>query len=131
MIMKYIVIAVATVTLSGCSTLSGLFKKDAEPVVVKKEEVARTPLNLDNPTPLKTTPPQWIVVTPKNIDQVWRDLREKKVDLVLFAITDDGYEQLSLDFAQIRNFIEQQRQIIMQYKKYYEPADKTPKEEKK
>lgn len=128
---KILSIILVSFSLSGCAVLSWFGKKDPDPVVIKKEEVARTPLNLEPPKPLKTLPPQWIVITPKNAEQVWRDLRDKKVDLVLFAITDDGYEQLALDFAQIRNFIEQQRQIIIQYKKYYEPGDKAPKEEKK
>jgi hypothetical protein len=61
------------------------------------------------------------VVTPDNIDQVWRNLEEKKIDLVLFAITDDGYEEMALNLAQIRNFISQQREIIIKYREYYEP----------
>lgn len=124
MIAKILTAGALTLGLSGCAMFDGLWRKPAEPVVIKKEEVARTPLNLANPDPLKTKPVTWIVVTPENINQVWQSLRDKKADLVLFALTDDGYEQLAVDFAQIRNFIEQQRQVIIQYKNYYEPAQK-------
>ena len=35
-------------------------------------------------------------------------------------LTDNGYEKLALNFADIRNKIAEQRQIILSYKDYYE-----------
>jgi hypothetical protein len=131
MMHKLMTMAVLVLALPGCAVLPNIWGKSTEPVVIKKEEVARTPLNLPDPGALKTTPVTWIVVTPENINRVWEELRNKKADLVLFALTDDGYEQLSIDFAQIRNFIEQQRQVIVEYRRYYEPAKPDPKESKK
>lgn len=64
---------------------------------------------------------EWIVVTPENVNEVFKQLEEKNTDLVLFAITDDGYEKLASDMVLIRNYIAQQRLIIMKYKDYYEP----------
>jgi hypothetical protein len=55
---------------------------------------------------------QWFVVTPENIDQVWKKLEEEKVDLVLFALTDDGYQELAMTMAELRNHIANQRAII-------------------
>jgi len=53
-------------------------------------------------------------------------MEEKGQSLVLFALTDDGYQQLSMSMGDIRNFISTQRTIIIKYKEYYEPvkADK-------
>ena len=45
---------------------------------------------------------------------------EKNGDYALFAVTDNGYEKLALNFADIRNKIAEQRQIILSYKEYYE-----------
>ena len=42
------------------------------------------------------------------------------VTMLLFALTDNGYEKLALNFADIRNKIAEQRQIILSYKDYYE-----------
>ena len=54
------------------------------------------------------------------------DLKEKeKMDPVLFGLTDDGYEALSKNFAQIRHYIQKQNLIIEAYKKYYEPKIKS------
>lgn len=127
---KIIAVAALSLSVSGCAVFD--FWKRPESVTVKKEEVARAPLNLAAPQPLKITPPRWIVVTPANAQEVWKRLRDQKSDVVLFALTDDGYEELAVDFAQIRNLIEQQRQIIIEYKKYYEPEKKpSAKEDKK
>jgi hypothetical protein len=39
---------------------------------------------------------------------------------VLFGLTDDGYETLSLTMAELRNFIAQQRAVTTKYREYYE-----------
>lgn len=108
--------------VSGCA----IFSKE-KPVEIKNISVERTRLNLDDPNQLRGRSVQWIVVTPENIDQVWKELKDKKIDLVLFAITDDGYEQLSLTMAELRNYIAQQRSIILRYKDYYEPTQPVQK----
>jgi hypothetical protein len=87
--------------------------------------VDRQRLNLQDPPPLKAKSPEWIVVTPDNQEEVWKRLKEKNVDLVLFSITDDGYEQLAIMFAEIRNHLATQRSLLNKYKEYYEPP-KTP-----
>ena len=77
----------------------------------------------DLPAPLQIEAPKWILVTPDNIDTVWKRLAEQKADMVLFSLTDDNYEALAIDMAEIRNFISTQRMIIQKYKEYYEPKE--------
>jgi predicted transcriptional regulator len=48
-------------------------------------------------------------------------LKEKNSNLVLFAITDDGYEKLSVTMAELRNYIAEQRSVVAKYREYYEP----------
>jgi hypothetical protein len=83
--------------------------------------VERIPLNLRDPSPIQPRTPRWIIITPENADKVWAELESKKSNLVLFALTDKGYEELSVTMVEIRNFINMQRQIIIKYKEYYEP----------
>ncbi len=64
---------------------------------------------------------KWVVITPENAEQVWAKMKEENKDLVLFGLSDDGYEQLSINMAEIRSFIDKQRLIIIKYKEYYEP----------
>ena len=39
---------------------------------------------------------------------------------VIFGVTDEGYETLSVNFANIRNYIIMNRNVIKLYKEYYE-----------
>ena len=82
--------------------------------------MSRVPLDLAQPDVLQLTPVRWRVITPENAEQIWREMQESGNEAVVFAITPQGYEQLSLDFAAIRNHISQQRTVIMKYKDYYE-----------
>ena len=117
--MKNIIIAsVLSLTLTGCA---GFGWKSPEPVVIKKEEVSRTPLNIPDPAPIKPSIPNWILITPANAEKIWQQLRGNKTDLVLFALTDDGYEALAVDTAETRNYIAKIRRILEEYRNYYEP----------
>lgn len=109
--------------LSGCASFSLFGGSKVQPVEIQTVAVERTRLNLADPAPLRPRTPQWIVITPENAEQVWKDLESRNANLVLFAITDRGYEELSVTMAEIRNFINTQRQIIIKYREYYEPVE--------
>ena len=117
---RWAMIVMLAISLQGCAWLG--WKKE-EPIKIEKKAADRTPLDLPLPAPLKPTAPQWIVITPENADRIWAELKKRNVDLVLFALTDDGYEELSVDAANIRNFIATQREIIIKYREYYEPKN--------
>ena len=55
------------------------------------------------------------------LKKIWAEMKEKNTDLVLFGLTDDGYEEISMTMTELRNFIASQRQIIIKYREYYEP----------
>lgn len=105
--------------LSGCTSFS-LFGPDVKPVEVVTKEVERTPLNLPDPTPVDPVPFKWVVITPENAQDVWAKLEKQGDDLVLFAVTDEGYEALSINMIQLRNHIDKQRTILLKYREYYE-----------
>ena len=88
----------------------------------------KTPLALPQPDPMRIKPVEWLLVTPANSEQVFKNLDAKGQDQVLFGLTDDGYQQLALTIAELRNFINTQRNIIIKYKEYYEsPQKEQPK----
>ena len=62
----------------------------------------------------------WILITPNNAEKVWADLEKKKYDIVLFGLTDKGYENLSVNIAKIKQMVLQQKSVIAAYKNYYE-----------
>lgn len=62
----------------------------------------------------------WVIITSDNADEVFAKLKEQNKDLVLFGLSDDDYELLAKNFAQIRAYIIKQNATLDQYKKYYE-----------
>ena len=127
-VLKSLTLITSLLLLSGCSTF-GLFSgPDVKPVEVLTQEVQRTPLNLPNPEPVRTDQPEWIVITPENADEVFAKMEEDGYDKVLFGLTDEGYEDLAIMMARIRNYIDSQRTVILKYREYYEPAEEAPNE---
>lgn len=121
-----IISLVLVASLSGCVTLWPWGKKDPEGVTITTAPAEKTPLNLAPPEPLRLKPVQWIVVTPQNAEQIFKQLEARGLDPVLFALSDDGYMSLAESMGEVRNFMNTQRRMIIEYKKYYEdkPADK-------
>jgi hypothetical protein len=113
--------------VSGCGSFG--WKSDVQPLEIQKRAVERTSLNLPDPAPLQAREIEWVIITPENAEAVWTKLRESNTDVVLFALTDDGYETLALTMAELRNFIASQRGIILKYREYYE--QKNPDQTKK
>ena len=110
-----LILLTLTTFLTSCSSV-----KRIETV---KTEVKRTPLNLDKPEPIKMDELNWIIITSENAEEVFAKLKENNTDPVLFGLTDDEYEDLSMNFAQIRNYIIQQNFVLDKYKEYYESEE--------
>jgi hypothetical protein len=78
------------------------------------------------PDPLRLDPIDWVVITPQNAEEVFARLESKELDIVLFGLSAEGYQQLAVTIAELRNLINQQRNIIIKYKEYHEPKKETP-----
>ena len=79
-----------------------------------------TPLDIKAPDPIEMDAPEWIVVTPENVDSVMDDLESESKEKVLVALTPEQYQSLSVDLAEIREYINNQRAILIRYQDYYE-----------
>ena len=112
---------ILTTFLTSCSTVQKLD--------IFKTEVERAPLNLPNPETPKLEEIKWVIITSDNAEEVFAKLKEKGKDPVLFGLSDDDYQLLSKNFAQIRAYMIKQGATLDQYRKYYE-EDKTAKEDK-
>ena len=117
MIKNTILILLLAVVVSGCSTVREL--------KIFETEVPREPLNLPHPEAANMEPLQWVIITSENAEEVFAKLKEQGKDPVLFGLSDKDYEFLSKNFAQIRAYMIKQRQVIDQYKDYYESEDNT------
>ena len=111
--MKNLLIASALISLTGCTSIPSILQVDAQPV-------ERAPLVLPVPDTITTKPVEYIIVTPDNGEEVFKDLQSSNTNVVLFAVTDEGYQNLSLNIAELMKLVKQQKAIIAAYKNYYE-----------
>lgn len=111
----------ALLLISGCSILNPFGGAEVKKLEVQTKAVERTRLNLKEPAPIQPREMSWIIITPENAEEIWKRLQESGNDVVLLGLTDEGYESLAITIAEIRNYIAQQRTIIIKYKEYYEP----------
>ena len=119
-IRNVLLLSIGSLLLSSCASFS-LFNRDkVKEVKVETVAVEREKLNLKTPLPIELLDPSWIIIHPSNAEDVWEVLKNDKKDIVLFALTDEGYQALSVNLTKLRNIIEQQRIILFKYKKYYE-----------
>lgn len=119
---KKLLISITILVILGLSNfLVGCGSKEIQ---IKTSQEPKTRLELSQPTPISIKPIKWYIITPENQKEIFEKLQKEKTSQVLFGLTDQGYENLSLNTAQLKKFILEQNSIIEMYKQYYE-SDKT------
>ena len=91
--------------ISGCAT----------PVVTQIEYVPQVIEKKEQPRGVQLNDVDWHVVTPDNIERFLSHFKDTTGDVVFLAISVPHYENLSLNVAELRRYIEQQRSIILYY----------------
>ncbi len=119
-IQNVLLLSLGSLLLSSCASFSLFGKDEVKKLEVQTKAVEREKLNLKLPSPVDLQDQNWIVITPSNMEEVWKLLKDSKKDIVLFGLTDDEYQTLSINLTKLRNIIEQQRIILYKYKEYYE-----------
>lgn len=120
----------ALLLLSGCSVLPWS-KSTPQRIEISAKPVERPPLVLPKADRLQSRPVEWIIITPENYEEVFAKIEKEGKPMVLFGLTDKGYEHLALNLSDIRAFIQQQQAIIAAYEGYYQEAEKAIEEANK
>ena len=108
------------VSLSSCS-----WKPEKEVVVQTK--IVKPVIEIkERPKGVKMLPVKFYVVTEKNYEEFKERFKKENGEFVFYAMSVPSYENLALDMAELRRYIEQQKEIII----YYEKAVKDDKEKK-
>ena len=106
------------VSLSSCS-----WKPEKEVVVQTK--IVKPVIEIkERPKGVKMLSVKFYVVTEKNYEEFKEKFKKDNGDFVFYAMSVPSYENLALDMAELRRYIEQQKEIII----YYEKAVKDDKE---
>ena len=106
------------VSLSSCSWTP-------EKQVVVQTKLVKPVIEIkERPKGVKMLPVKFYVVTEKNYDEFKERFKKENGEFVFYAMSVPSYENLALDMAELRRYIEQQKEIII----YYEKAVKDDKE---
>jgi hypothetical protein len=107
--------------LTGCASLDFFGKEEVKPIEIISKPIEKTPLSIALPDPLSIKPIKWVIVTKENAEAILMQIEATGSDPVVFGLTDDGYQQLSITVGEMRNLIAQYREILLKYQEYYEP----------
>jgi len=114
----------ATLLISGCST----FRPEKEIVTVTKL-VERNIPTVPAPRPVRMNEIKIYVVSPEeNFEDFMKEFAAKNGTDSYIAISVKDYENLSKNFAELRRYIEQQKQIILYYEEAVKPVEDTADE---
>ncbi len=113
------------VSALGCLTLLlvSACSKPVQEIQISAKPVDKPELVLPYADPIQTRDVQWVVITPDNYEEVFAKLAKTGQPIVLFGLTDSGYENLALNLSDIRAFIQQQQAIIVAYEGYYKQSN--------
>ena len=73
----------------------------------------------------------WVIITEANFAEVVAKAKKDDKTIAFFALTDEGYEALGLNFSDIRALVQQQKAIIGSYETYYTNIEKLELEQEK
>ena len=104
--------------LAGCSlpTLP-------QQVEISSKPVEKPRLTLPPVDEINLRPVEWIIITENNLEEKLEQLRATGQPIAIFGLTGEGYENLGLNFSDIRALVQQQKEIIIAYENYYVQAE--------
>ena len=117
---NYLIVLSLILLSSGCSSWKPLTE-----VVTETKIIERNIPTQERPKQVNLEDITWYVVTERNMDDFIKRFEDENGTLVFYAMSVRDYETLSLNMADLRRYILQQKEIIV----YYEESVK-PKEEK-
>ena len=112
-----------TLILSSCSSWSWPKLTQIE---VQTVEVERNIPTQNRPQPIRmNTTMKWWVVTEENFKEFKEKFQKENGDpLVAYVLSVKDYETLALNMAEIKRYIEQQKEIIIYYEEAVKPREK-------
>ncbi len=101
--------------LAACSTTP-------QQIQVTSKPIDKPELVLPNVDQVNMRRIEWVIINEENMDEKIAELTAGGAPLAIFALTAQGYENLGLNFSDIRALIQQQQQIILAYDNYYKAS---------
>ena len=116
--MRLILISFLALVLTGCSFFN------TKPIEVSTTPIERIPLVLPEADRIYARNFDWIIITPDNAEEIFKELGKKGRPVALIGVTGDDYKILKLSNADKLQLISQLRAQINAYKDYYIAVEK-------
>lgn len=109
------------VNVLGCGLVLFLSACATQPktIEISSKPIDKPTLVLPTADTLNLREVKWIIITPENAEQVLKTLPTTGGKVAVFALTDKGYQNLSLNINDLRTYIQQLQSIIVAYEGYY------------
>ena len=104
--------------LSSCTSF-----KDILPVTIKTVEVERQIPVQNRPRPVSLNDIHFYVVTEDTFEEFRQRFVAENGDFLFYALSVRDYETLALNMAELKRFLEQQKQVIIYYEKAVAPKE--------
>jgi len=108
-------------SLIGCTTVQ-------ERVILRTKYVSKTIPVQPHPKPVNLFDIEFYAVTTENIDEFVERFEKENGDLVFFAISIPDYENISMNVAELRRYINQQKAILVYYEQSIAELSDVPEE---
>ena len=116
-LLKTLAVVAMLLVLTGCSLMP---TPEPEVKVVTKVEKTTVPL-VQRPKPVQLVDTRIFVVNEENYDEFVKEFTEANGELVYVALAIKDYENLALNLAEIRRYLNQQNEIIVYYEEALSP----------
>ena len=110
--------------MSSCSSWPKI-----KQIEIKTVQVERVIPTQNRPRPLNMNNIKFYVVTSENFEDFKQRYEKDNGTFLFYALSVRDYETLAINMAEIKRYIEQQKQIIIYYEKAVKPKEKIEKEE--
>ena len=114
--MSVLILLTLTISLSACSRTPRELEYTPQPI-------DRPELILPVSEELRLSKIDWIIITPDNATEEFDKIKASGKPVVVYALTNSGYEALALDMAKILKKLSEQNAIIVAYEDYYSNGD--------
>lgn len=106
--MKYLIVLCSLLVLANCA-------RPEPEIAVQTEYVEKDIPIVDRPRPVELITPKFYVANRENFQEFIKEFRSNNATETFIAISVKDYENLSLNLAELKRYIEQQNKIIVYY----------------
>jgi len=117
--LKVLSLLLLCLAISSCSSWPKL-----KQIEIKTVQVERVIPTQNRPRPINMNNIKFYVVTSENFEEFKKRYEKDNGTFLFYALSVRDYETLALNMAEIKRYIEQQKQIIIYYEKAVAPKPK-------